>query len=156
MQKCLDCSEGEQKEHLLDEIIANALTLSEDTYGNYVMQFVLDLKIPHVTARILRQLEGSYASLSIQKCSSNVVEKCLKESEEEQRARIVRELINDPNALGIMQDPYGNYVMQRALKFSKGPIRSAIVNLVERESAALINHPFGKRVVAAIHMGKRL
>ncbi|XXG44512.1 hypothetical protein AAC387_Pa01g4297 [Persea americana] len=156
VQKCLDCSEGEQKEHLLDEIIANALTLSEDTYGNYVMQFVLDLKIPHVTASILRQLEGSYASLSIQKCSSNVVEKCLKESEEEQRARIIRELINDPNALDIMQDPYGNYVMQRALKFSKGPIRSAIVNLVERESAALINHPFGKRVVAAIHMGKRL
>lgn len=33
VQKCLDCSEGEQKEHLLDEIIANALTLSEDTYG---------------------------------------------------------------------------------------------------------------------------
>lgn len=88
-------------------------------FSNYVMQFVLDLKIPHVTACILRQLEGSYASLSIQKCSSNVVEKCLKESEEEQRARIVRELINDPKALDIMQDPYGNYVMQRALKFSK-------------------------------------
>lgn len=83
------------------------------------MQYVLGLKIPHITASLLRQLEGSYGSLSVQKFSSNVVEKCLKESHKVQRTRIIKELLDSPHAVMIMQNAYGNYVMQSALVVSK-------------------------------------
>lgn len=83
------------------------------------MQFVFEIHVPWATAEIIDQLEGSYVDLSIQKYSSNVVEKCLKYAGEERRLSIIQELINNPRLDQIMQDPYGNYVIQAALNLSK-------------------------------------
>lgn len=52
----------------------------------------------------------------MQKCSSNVVEKCLKEAREPKRAKIIHELINDPKLQNILLDQYGNYVIQTAFR----------------------------------------
>lgn len=68
----------------------------QDAFGNYVVQYVLELGHPKAAAAIMRQLSGQYAELSQQKFSSNVVEKCLKlgsPSLAEQREAIVRELL---------------------------------------------------------------
>lgn len=83
------------------------------------MQFVFELQLPWATMDILDQLEGNYGDLSMQKYSSNVVEKCLKYSSEECRSRIIWELINNAHLDQVMLDPYGNYVIQAALNQSK-------------------------------------
>ena len=70
-------------------------------------------------ANIFDQLEGNYGDLSMQKYSSNVVEKCLTYASEERRAHIIRELISNAHLDQVMQDPYGNYVIQAALQQSK-------------------------------------
>ena len=86
---------------------------------NYVVQFIFELQLPWATEDILDQLEGHFGDLSMQKCSSNVVEKCLKYAGEEHRTRVIQELIDNPRLDQIMQDPYGNYVIQAALNQSK-------------------------------------
>ena len=83
------------------------------------MQFVFELQLPWATEDILDQLEGNFGELSMQKCSSNVVEKCLTYAGEEHRTRVIQELIDNPRLDQIMQDPYGNYVIQAALNQSK-------------------------------------
>jgi hypothetical protein len=83
---------------------------------NYVIQFILDLKVTWAMNEILDKLEGSYGYLSMQKCSSNVVEKCLKEARGPKRAKIILELINDPKLQNILLDQYGNYVIQTAFR----------------------------------------
>jgi hypothetical protein len=83
------------------------------------VQFVFELRLPWATTDILGQLEGNYRDLSVQKYSSNVVEKCLKYAGEEHRTRIIRELINNAHLDQVMQDPFGNYVIQAALQQSK-------------------------------------
>lgn len=83
------------------------------------MQFIFEIHAPWATVDILDQLEGSYGDLSMQKYSSNVVEKCLKYAGEERRSCIIKELVNTPRLDQIMQDPYGNYVIQAALNNSK-------------------------------------
>lgn len=88
-------------------------------FRNYVVQNILGLKIAHVTSDILKQLRGSFVSLSMNKYGSNVVEKCLKESENEQGMQIVEEIISSPNFLMLLQDQYGNYVAQSALAICK-------------------------------------
>ena len=55
----------------------------------------------------------------MQKCSSNVVEKCLTLADDKHQARIIRELVTDGRLDQVMLDPYGNYVIQAALKQSK-------------------------------------
>ncbi|CAL5434114.1 unnamed protein product [Camellia sinensis] len=89
---------------------------------NYVVQFILAMKEPYVQhAKIVKfaQLGGNYVSLSFNKYSCNVVEKCLKEAGEDQAAQIIKEIINSPNFLMLVQDPYGNYVAQSAVMVSK-------------------------------------
>lgn len=86
---------------------------------NYVLQLVFELRLPWATVDILDRLEGNYAELSMQKFSSHVVEKCLKYADDEHRTGLIQELIENPRLDQIMQDPYGNYVVQAALNQSK-------------------------------------
>lgn len=82
------------------------------------MQYIFELQVSQVV-KILDQLEGRYGDLSMQKYSSNVVEKCLKYSTGEGPRRVIQELIDDPRLDQIMQDAYGNYVIQAALNISE-------------------------------------
>lgn len=52
------------------------------------------------------------------------MEKCLKESENEQAMQVVEEIISSPNFLMLLQDQYGNYVAQSALAICKVNIHS--------------------------------
>ena len=89
-------------------------------YGrNYALQYVFELHLEWAVNEILEQLEGNYTELSMQKCSSNVVEKCLTLADDKHQARIIRELVTDGRLDQVMLDPYGNYVIQAALKQSK-------------------------------------
>ena len=67
LQRCIDHSIGAQQQHLGAEIAANAFSLSQDAYGNYVVQYILALEMPWVIADVMDHLEGKYAILSMQK-----------------------------------------------------------------------------------------
>lgn len=62
---------------MVDEIINNALTLVQDPYGNYVVQYVLELGDAQFSDRLIRQFIGHMSGLSVQKYSSNVMEKVI-------------------------------------------------------------------------------
>lgn len=70
--------------------------------------------------------------LSCGKYGSNVVEKCLLESEEEQSADIIRELCISPNLSMLLMHPFGNYVFQTALSVSKVSLSKTSVCLICR------------------------
>ncbi len=94
--------------------------------SNYVVQYILDLKTAWSSTEVMGRLEGNYAFLSMQKFSSNVVEKCLKLGVEESRSRLVRELTTSPHLGQLLQDQYANYVIQSALSVCKVLNRSAV------------------------------
>ena len=85
---------------------------------NYVIQYIIELKIPSVSVKLISQFKGNYVPLSMQKFSSHVVEKCLKHFEET-RPRIIRELLSVSHFEQLLQDPYANYVIQSALAVTK-------------------------------------
>ncbi|ESQ42766.1 hypothetical protein EUTSA_v10015278mg [Eutrema salsugineum] len=154
LQKCLGYSEGETKDHLVSEIASNALLLSQDPFGNYVLQYIFELQLQWAINEILEQLEGNYTELSMQKCSSNVVEKCLKLADDKHRARIIRELINYGRLDEVMLDPYGNYVIQAALKQSKGNLHTLLVDAIKLHISSLRTNPYGKKVLSALSSKK--
>lgn len=82
---------------------------------NYVVQVALEFGITSASASLASQLTGHYADLSTDKCSSNVVEKCLIFFSQEDRNKIVRELLQVPQFEQLLQHPYANYVIQAAL-----------------------------------------
>ncbi|KAF2574459.1 hypothetical protein F2Q70_00005233 [Brassica cretica] len=154
LQKCIGYFVGEQKDCLVSEIASNALLLSQDPFGNYALQYVFELHLEWAVNEILEQLEGSYTELSMQKCSSNVVEKCLTLADDKHQARIIRELVTDGRLDQVMLDPYGNYVIQAALKQSKGVLHGLLVDAIKFFISSLRTNPYGKKVISALNSKK--
>lgn len=91
LQRCIDHASDLQRVQLVNEITYNALTLVQDPYGNYVrnaksfdclfltsaqvVQYILDLNDNRFSDAVIRQFTGNVCALSVQKFSSNVIEK---------------------------------------------------------------------------------
>lgn len=153
LQRCIDFATDEQKNSMIMEISANALVLSQDAFGNYVVQYVLDLGQPEASQRIMTVLTGHYSDLAIQKFSSNVVEKCLKlQGLDDARESIIREIMASPSLPRLLQDPYGNYVIQSALTVTSGSLHQSLVDHIQPFLPTLRGTPHGKRILQKVIM----
>ncbi|CAI9770081.1 unnamed protein product [Fraxinus pennsylvanica] len=146
LQRCISHSTGEHWENLVAEISANGLLLAQDAYGNYVVQFILELKIPSVTSKLTSQFEGNYVHLSTQKFSSHVVEKCLVVCNDEARSMIIHELLSATYFEQLLHDPHANYVVQTALRVSEGPLHNSLVDAIESHKSISGHSPYSKRI----------
>ncbi|KAI4295725.1 hypothetical protein L6164_035741 [Bauhinia variegata] len=149
IQKCLGSIAGEPLGRLLREIITYALLLSQDPYGNYVVQYIIKLRVPVINQAIIGKLCGNFSQLSKNKYSSNVVEDLLKCSEENHAMLIVLEVMSSDSFLNVIQDPFGNYVVQTALSYSKGEMQLALSKRILDRTLYLHSHLYGKRVLEA-------
>ncbi|KAL5559132.1 hypothetical protein UlMin_035343 [Ulmus minor] len=151
LQQCVEYSQEEIRERLVAQITRNALRLAIDRYGNYVVQHIMGLKIERFNSAILSRLRGSYMSLSCDKYGSNVVEKCFKECEKKTGIIIQEFLRSEDDVARLSIDPYGNYVMQKALAaaVSEGMFQHLVplLSLVKKNASTLRNNPFGKKVI---------
>ncbi|OMO94307.1 hypothetical protein COLO4_16418 [Corchorus olitorius] len=118
LQRCIAHSKGQHQDKLVTQISRNGLLLAQDPFGNYVVQYIIELKLPSAVGNLLSQFKGHYVHLSMQKFSSHVVEKCLKHFAES-RSQIIRELISVGHFEQLLQDPFANYVIQSALAVTK-------------------------------------
>ncbi|XP_072973565.1 putative pumilio homolog 8, chloroplastic [Typha angustifolia] len=150
LQRCIDYSSGKCRDSIVAAIYANGLSLAQDAYGNYVIQYILNRKEPVATASLASQFQGRYVSLSTQKFSSNVVEKCLKVFGNGRRAGIIYELLEAPHFERLLQDPFANYVILSALENSKGSLHDALVESIRPHAAALRDNIYCKRIFSKI------
>ncbi|WCJ17862.1 pumilio 12 [Euphorbia peplus] len=150
LQKSLTRAEGELKDRLLSEVAANALILSEHPYGNYVVQFILELKISRAEATIVERLMRNFVTLSMNKYGSNVVEKCMKYCNENNATNILQELTQSRDILDVIQDPFGNYVIQTALSTYKGANFHSLARAIDYFHPYLHSHLHGKKVLAVL------
>lgn len=151
LQRCIDHASTSQKLQVVNDVIKHVLTLVQDQFGNYVVQYVLDLNIANVPKRIAENLKGLFVNLSTQKFSSNVVEKIMQSGSQEAVAIIVAELIAYPEIATLLQDPYANYVIQTALVRSSEKQHKELADKIIPHLSVLRNTPYGKRIQAKIY-----
>jgi len=136
LKKCVDCAEEAAREKLVSAITKNTLTLVRDPFGNYVVQHLITTgqtwPNPSIT-HIIDSLRGSMHELSLQKYSSNVLEKCLINAGDKDRNKIINEILNPPSCKPseavrvLLFHRFGNYVFQQALDVAKDPQFSLLV-----------------------------
>eukprot|EP00522_Entomoneis_paludosa_P015326 CAMPEP_0172440012 /NCGR_PEP_ID=MMETSP1065-20121228/817_1 /TAXON_ID=265537 /ORGANISM="Amphiprora paludosa, Strain CCMP125" /LENGTH=1005 /DNA_ID=CAMNT_0013188789 /DNA_START=254 /DNA_END=3268 /DNA_ORIENTATION=- len=115
IQRCLDSPPSEARSHLVHRIVEKALELMQDAYGNYVVQYVLDVCSDEDVHAVCESVVGKVNLLAIQKFSSNVMEKCLERCSERVKEMYMEEMSDAERVRELMMDPFGNYVVQRAL-----------------------------------------
>ena len=102
----------------------NALQLIIHPYANFVIQIVVECWSDY--KEILCLFDKKYFSLSLEKYASNVVERCI-EKDEEILNNYITEIVDSNRIFEVMRSNYGNYVIQKALKLSKGENKKILV-----------------------------
>eukprot|EP00475_Leptophrys_vorax_P003708 TRINITY_DN12175_c0_g1_i1.p1 TRINITY_DN12175_c0_g1~~TRINITY_DN12175_c0_g1_i1.p1 ORF type:complete len:1012 (+),score=259.86 TRINITY_DN12175_c0_g1_i1:37-3072(+) len=120
LKKCLSRCVAEKDESLTLVILDFVLDFVDNQYGNYLVQHVLAVGNADGRRQLHRKLQGSYCALSKQKFSSNVVEKCLGSLDSAEKEDIIKEFMDEREIGALLQDSYGNYVMQNALNLANG------------------------------------
>lgn len=69
----------------------------------------------------------------MEKYSSNVIEKCFEKGYEILYAGLIDEIFKDSKIINLIKSPYGNYVIQKALKLSKGVYRKKLIGLILKD-----------------------
>ncbi|KAG6840852.1 hypothetical protein C0991_003722 [Blastosporella zonata] len=146
LQRCIDHASDQQRVQLVTEITYNALTLVQDPYGNYVVQYILDLNDNRFSDGVIRQFAGNICALSVQKFSSNVIEKCIRVAEHNTRKMMIDELLNRTRLEKLLRDSYGNYCVQTALDYADPNQRVMLVDGIRPILPLIRNTPYGKRI----------
>ncbi|KAL0576379.1 hypothetical protein V5O48_005600 [Marasmius crinis-equi] len=146
LQRCIDHASDHQRIQLVNEITFNALTLVQDPYGNYVVQYILDLNDNRFSDAVIRQFAGNVCALSVQKFSSNVIEKCIRVAEHSTRKMLIEELLNRTRLEKLLRDSYGNYCVQTALDYAEPAQRVLLVEGIRPVLPLIRNTPYGKRI----------
>ncbi|KAF8845489.1 ARM repeat-containing protein [Paxillus ammoniavirescens] len=146
LQRCIDHASDHQRVQLVNEITYNALTLVQDPYGNYVVQYILDLNDNRFSDAVIRQFAGNVCALSVQKFSSNVIEKCIRVAEHSTRKMLIEELLNRSRLEKLLRDSYGNYCVQTALDYAEPNQRALLVDGIRPVLPLIRNTPYGKRI----------
>ncbi|GAM29063.1 hypothetical protein SAMD00019534_122390, partial [Acytostelium subglobosum LB1] len=112
VNRCLEHANQQQQDTLIDSILGHSLHLVQDPFGNYVVQHLLSNNKSY-SSQLLKRLNGHIVGLSVQKFSSNVIEKWLLQSDPSVVEQVISELERDlPN---VLQDKYANYVIKTCL-----------------------------------------
>lgn len=155
IQRCLDSRHSAARTHLVGRIVEKSLELMQDAYGNYVVQYVLDVCGDEEVHAICESVIGKVCLLAIQKFSSNVMEKCLERCTDRVREEYLHELNDGDRIRELMMDPFGNYVVQRALSVST---HAQAIRLVEtmkphlstQNGGGIRNTAGGRRILGKI------
>mmetsp|Transcript_20924 Transcript_20924/g.52392 ORF Transcript_20924/g.52392 Transcript_20924/m.52392 type:complete len:886 (-) Transcript_20924:261-2918(-) len=123
LKKCISQAKapGHHHDMLLAQLANNALDLVQSPYGNYAVQHALDEWGGSRCTPIFKTLQGRMMQLSIQKFSSNVVEKLFCAATPEFRMLFISELIESEKMSVLVNSNYGHYVVKRALQLAELP-----------------------------------
>lgn len=136
LKKCVDRADGDMRQKIVDAIAQHSLDLVQDAFGNYVVQHLIINRPPGQSSvsRIVDSLKGHVFELSLQKYSSNVLEKCLSNSMDKDRNKIINEILNPPQnqkpseaVRRLYFHQFGNYVFQQSLEVAKDPQFSLLI-----------------------------
>ncbi|XP_038891883.1 pumilio homolog 4 isoform X2 [Benincasa hispida] len=155
IQRVLEhCDDLNTQQIIMDEIMQSVCLLSQDQYGNYVIQHVLEFGKPHERSAIISKLAGQIIKMSQQKFASNVVEKCLTFGSPEERQLLINEILgstdeNEP-LQAMMKDPFGNYVVQKVLESCDDHSLELILSRIRVHLNSLKRYTYGKHIVSRV------
>ena len=158
VQRIISRCDIEQKERVLDGVIAAVGEMITDQFGNYVVQHALEFGREVDRERIMACIsQRDLVLLSCNKFASNVVEKAVRIQSSSSRV-LVDALcsLTAQQTLEIMRDRYGNYVIRAFLELPtyKFPELQAVKEIVQQHSSTLKKYTYGWHLVEKLHKSK--
>lgn len=155
LKKCISQAKSQVRyqDMLLQQIARNSLSLVESPFGNYAVQHALDEWGGPSCTPIFLSLQGRMTELSVQKFSSNVVEKLFSVAPQEFRATFIAELTEPEKMAVVVNSNYGHYVVKRALETAEPAQVRALLEAIRCNLGQLPNRRLRAKWEKAISGG---
>ena len=147
LQRFLEKGNSHQQTSLSQNIIKNLDVLISDPFGNYLVQNVIKLRRYDLNTQIITFIKSKIIRLSKQKFSSNVIEKCFEYTDHQTRQFMVEGLDLKKVVKELIGDSYGNYVIQRMLKYNKNNYQQ-IINEIGANISTLNGSVTGRKILS--------
>lgn len=154
LQRCLEYASPIQKTTLVSHILSCCLDIVQDPFGNYVLQYVLEEKDSKINDTIAIAFLPHVVHLCMNKFSSNVMEKVLRGASVQVQEMYVEMMCNPEIVSRLIQDDYGNYVLQTALVISNPSQAENLVAAIRPLLPLIKSAPYAKKLegkMDAIH-----
>ena len=124
---------NENKIRIKNIIFMHCLQLSNNPYGNYLIQFILKVwkneDIKNITNIIIEN--ANY--LVQQRYSSNVIEKCIEIFGYEKRNRLIKNMCLKGDILQLIKNQYGHYVLNKTIIFIEDDVKIEIEKILNNK-----------------------
>ncbi|KEG10883.1 putative pumilio/PUF RNA binding protein 3 [Trypanosoma grayi] len=150
LQRCLEYASDSQRETLVKHILGCCLQIAEDPFGNYVLQYVLESNNSKTTDTIAIAFLPHLVQLCMNKFSSNVMEKVLRGASQPVQEMYVETMCSPDVVARLIQDDFGNYVLQTALTICSIAQAETLVSVVRPLMPTIRNAPYAKKLEGKI------
>jgi hypothetical protein len=145
LQNTFKYASSVQLKSLILKILSDIGALVNDEYGNYTIQLIIELKEKEYNDIIYDYLIKNCLPLSKKKFSSNVIDKCII-GEDENSKKLVNCIIKNKYVKEMINDQFGNYVIQKALKVSDYDTQVEIINQIKPQIEQLRQTNIGRKI----------
>jgi len=146
LQKMMPFLSEEQIDSVIETLKSSAIALIKHNKANYLIQYCLD----HLPAKhnqwIYNAVCECMEEIARDRVGCVIVKRCIDHATHEQRERIIAEITK--KVLTLVQDPFGNYVVQHVLeKFPKSDAASSMIGNLLGNINELCVQKFSSNVV---------
>jgi len=137
---------------ILETVLPVCENLIQNQHGNYTIQAILEYWSTDSVSLLLNKLTGKYISFSMQKTSSNVMEKCIELGGDVVISRFIEEVKITKKIVDLIKNNYGNFVVQKALKVANQVNRRLLSTLISKNLHKLTDRKLEEKWRALINI----
>jgi len=146
LQKMMPFLSEEQIDSVIEALKSSAIALIKHNKANYLIQYCLDHLPSKHNQWIYNAVCECMEEIARDRVGCVIVKRCIDHATPEQREKIIAEITK--KVLALVQDPFGNYVVQHVLeKFPKSDAASAMIGNLLGSINELCVQKFSSNVV---------
>ncbi|KAJ3126390.1 mRNA binding protein puf3 [Nowakowskiella sp. JEL0407] len=152
IQKALEHVMTEQQASLIRELDGNVLKCVKDQNGNHVIQKAIERIPPEHCQFIIDAFHGQVYALATHPYGCRVIQRIFEHCTDNQtvsRGANAKPLLDELHryTLNLIQDQYGNYVIQHVLEHGKPQDKALIIGKVRGQVLQMSKHKFASNVI---------
>ncbi|KAF8654193.1 hypothetical protein AX16_003722 [Volvariella volvacea WC 439] len=143
VQKAIEYILPEQQGSFVRELEPHVLKCVKDANGNHVIQKLIERVSPDRLA-FVNAFRGNVYELSTHPYGCRVLQRCLEHLPDDQTRPLLDEL--HKYTINLMQDQFGNYVIQFVLEHGKPQDRAQVISRLRGQMLQMARHKFASNV----------
>lgn len=116
VKAAISAAESLDKDLLKQKLLENCVMLVQDSFGNIAIQYMLEQWSWGYCQEVMSYVRGRAVQLSLQKFSSNFIERCLELAHEQHREILLAELANPHRLRDLLDNKFGLFVLKKAIR----------------------------------------